>query len=237
MADILKSLNIEPVVLVLILVAVVCIVVGCILFLKLMSWGKAAEEKKQSLVDEDYIDNFKDCFTNAGSIEGALEQLAEIYTSNKFMYKLITDALDYINNDYGDYETALEMINVEKDERIRKLHEYAVEKATGTEADSEKPKENPGSEKPAENKKPAEDETESHPEEDYDDIFDDTSVDVPDVHEDVEPDEVFEEPDIQNIPKAPELDVKDTLTDTDDFDFGIDFDKDEEDSDMDDYKI
>lgn len=117
-------LEIEPIVLALIGIGSFSIVMGFIMFGKLNSSNKKTEKK--SLLDENYFENFKVSFESTKSIEGALEQLAEIYAGKNIMQDRIQKALKFIQEDYGDYETALEMINVEGNEGVHNLHRKAI---------------------------------------------------------------------------------------------------------------
>ena len=76
-----------------------------------------------------------------GNIERSLEQLAQIYLDNQFMYNLIVSALDYIRDEQGDYETALEKINVDSDVTIMKMHNDAIKKALNIDTSSTSSKE------------------------------------------------------------------------------------------------
>ena len=117
-------MELEPIVLVLIGVGSISIVMGFILFGKLNSSSKNTEKK--SLLDEDYFENFKTSFESTKSIEGTLEQLEEIYAGENVMQARIQKALTFIQEDYGDYESALEMINIEGNEGVRNLHKKAI---------------------------------------------------------------------------------------------------------------
>ena len=125
-------------VIILICAGVVCAILGLIMFIRLLfakSDNKA--DDRESIVAEDYADNFRTCFSNTGNIEETLEQLVDIYSGNKQMLKLINGAVDYIQNGYGDYETALESINVDGDEEIEEIHNEAIHKALGADDDED----------------------------------------------------------------------------------------------------
>ena len=117
----------DNIVIILIAAGVCCVVIGTALFIKLLT-VKPAEEQKKTLLDEDYIENFKECFENTGSIEETLDQLSDIYMGNQYMHSLLADAIDFIHNDNGDYETALEKINVDDDMDVLKMHNTAIKK-------------------------------------------------------------------------------------------------------------
>lgn len=126
-------------VIILIGAGVCCVVVGLALFIKLLT-TKDDDNKvsNKKLLDEDYADNFKECFENTGNIEDTLDQLASIYIGNQYMYNLILAAIDYIHDDQGDYETALEGINVDSDTSIAKMHNQAIKKALHIEQPNQK---------------------------------------------------------------------------------------------------
>ena len=126
----------DKIVVVLIGAGVCCIVIGLALFLKLCKIGKQSIslDAKKNMLDEEYEDNFKECFNNTGNIEEALEQLSHIYIDNQYMYNLIVNAIDYIKDGQGDYETALEGINVDNDINIMKIHNDAIKKSLNLES-------------------------------------------------------------------------------------------------------
>lgn len=114
-------------VIILIAAGVCCIVVGTVLFIKLITVKPAAGEE-QSLLDEEYAENFQECFKETGNIEDTLDQLADIYMGNQYMHNLIEEAIDFIHEEDGDYETALEKINVDGDVEVMKMHNAAIKK-------------------------------------------------------------------------------------------------------------
>ena len=119
-------------VIILIGAGVSCVVIGFALFVKLAKMGSQEESEasgNKKLLADDYAENFQECFENTGNIEDTLEQLADIYTGNQYMYNLIINALNFLKEDQGDYETALEGINVDSDTSIMKMHNNAIKKA------------------------------------------------------------------------------------------------------------
>ena len=132
-------------VIILIGAGVCCVVIGFALFVKLLTTKSNDDDEttgNRKLLDEDYAENFKECFENTGNIEESLEQLAQIYLDNQFMYNLIVSALDYIRDEQGDYETALEKINVDSDVTIMKMHNDAIKKALNIDTSSTSSKKN-----------------------------------------------------------------------------------------------
>ena len=119
----------DSIVIVLIGAGVCCFMIGVVLFLKLCK--TTPDDEKKELLDPEYAENFSESFKNTGSIEGTLEELSSIYTDNQYMYNLIVNALEYIRDGQGDYETALESINVDGNIDIMKLHSTAIRKALG----------------------------------------------------------------------------------------------------------
>ena len=119
-------------VIILIGAGVSCVVIGFALFVKLAKMGSQEESEasgRKKLLADDYAENFQECFENTGNIEDTLEQLTDIYTGNQYMYNLIINALNFLKEDQGDYETALEGINVDSDTSILKMHNNAIKKA------------------------------------------------------------------------------------------------------------
>lgn len=135
----------DKTVIILIGAGVCCVVIGFALFVKLLTTKSNDDDEttgNRKLLDEEYAENFKECFENTGNIEEALEQLAQIYLDNQFMYNLIVSALDYIRDEQGDYETALEKINVDSDVTIMKMHNNAIKKALNIDTSSTSSKKN-----------------------------------------------------------------------------------------------
>lgn len=117
-------------VIVLIGAGVCCFVAGVAMFAKLCT-AKPVDAAPKDLLDSEYADNFKECFKNTGNIEETLEELSSIYMGNQYMYNLIVNALEYIRDGQGDYETALDGINVDNTPEIIRLHSLAIRKALG----------------------------------------------------------------------------------------------------------
>lgn len=137
----------DKTVIVLIGAGVCCVVIGLALFVKLLTTKQDESEDtngNKKLLDNEYAENFKECFEDTGDIEDTLDQLATIYTENQYMYNLIVNALDFIRDEQGDYETALDEINVDNDPEIANMHNAAIKKALnleGKNAIARKPKE------------------------------------------------------------------------------------------------
>lgn len=126
-------------VIILIGAGVCCMVIGFALFIKLCSSSKQQEEVvDKKLLDDEYAENFQECFKNTGTIEGTLDELASIYTGNQYMYNLIANAIDYIRDEQGDYETALDGINVDSDVNIMKIHNTAIKESLNLEVKDKK---------------------------------------------------------------------------------------------------
>ena len=135
----------DKTVIILIGAGVCCVVIGFALFVKLLTTKSNDDDEttgNRKLLDDEYAENFKECFENTGNIEEALEQLAQIYLDNQFIYNLVVSALDYIRDEQGDYETALEKINVDSDVTIMKMHNNAIKKALNIDTSSTSSKKN-----------------------------------------------------------------------------------------------
>lgn len=136
----------DKTVIVLIGAGVCCVVIGLALFVKLLTTNQNESEdtnESKKLLDNEYAENFKECFEDTEDIEDTLDQLANIYTGNQYMYNLIVNALDFIRDEQGDYETALDEINVDNDPEIANMHNAAIKKALnleGKNAIARKPK-------------------------------------------------------------------------------------------------
>lgn len=120
----MMNLDIDPIVLTLIGTASLSIVIGFSLFLSLLSSNK--KHKKKTILDDDYIENIREAFNNTGTIEGSLEQMQEIYAGNAVIQERLKKSLNFIQNQYGDYETALLMINLENNGAINHVHEIIL---------------------------------------------------------------------------------------------------------------
>lgn len=120
----------DKTVIILISAGVCCVMIGITLFIKLctMKMKESDGGASKQLLDPDYKDNFEECFENTGNIEETLEQLAHIYSSNQYMHSLIQNAYDYLHEG-GDYESALEKINVDSNIGIMKMHDAAIKKS------------------------------------------------------------------------------------------------------------
>lgn len=127
----------DKTVIILIGAGVCCVVIGLALFVKLLTTKPDYSDEeigRKKLLDEDYMENFQECFDDTENIEDTLDQLASIYTNDQYMYNLITNALDFIRDEQGDYETALDGINVDSDQAVAKMHNAAIKKALNLDA-------------------------------------------------------------------------------------------------------
>lgn len=194
-------------VIILIGAGVSCVVIGFTLFVKLMKTGsteydEAAGDKK--LLADDYAENFKECFENTGNIEETLEQLTDIYTGNQYMYNLIANAIDYIKEGQGDYETALDGINVDSDTNIMKMHNNAIKKALNLESPNENRKiksDNKNSGNPFESEKDLSADYESQStSKDFDESFDEDEKEEAEIEEaNLVPSESKDTVEIENV--------------------------------------
>lgn len=126
----------DKTVIILIGAGVCCVVIGIALFVKLASQKSSDDDDSESgrrLLDDEYMENFQECFDNTGNIEDTLDQLANIYMGNQYMYNLIISAIEYIRDEQGDYETALDKINVDSDMAVMRMHNAAIKKALNLE--------------------------------------------------------------------------------------------------------
>lgn len=199
----------DDIVITLIGAGVCCVAIGVGLFIKLCSVKEAdtAPKKSKKLLDDEYKENFKEAFKRTGSIEGTLQELADIYMNdNPYMYNLILSSLSYIQDEFGDYETALEKINVDSDLEVMKLHNAAIKESLKKKNEKEK-KSEPEETKPAV--------LETKPEEEYDFDFDEEPEDKTESNSDS--DEDSELPD-SDSGKEPEKPVTDNDVDGDDDD-------------------
>ena len=87
---------------------------------------KKEKEKTNHKFDPDYALLFTERYLQKGNIEDALEDMKDIYTKNTFMTARINEAINYLNGDYGDYESALSLINKEGDPAVEKAHSDAI---------------------------------------------------------------------------------------------------------------
>lgn len=103
-------------------------VVGIVLIFLFLSDKKSEKRKieQAAMFDEKYAYHFNDAYMKACSISGALERLADYYEDNPVMKARIEKAIAYLGGDYGDYETALALINTEGDKTVTETHEKAI---------------------------------------------------------------------------------------------------------------
>ncbi len=96
---------------------------GIFLVLAIVFLGTSKEGKKKKIgtFDPQYVLKFNEAYLLTGSIEKTLKQLEEQYEDNPYMQALIGKALTYLSGDYGDYETALGLLN-NGDDNIAKCH-------------------------------------------------------------------------------------------------------------------
>ncbi len=87
---------------------------------------KKGKDNSKNRFDPDYALLFTESYLQKGSIEETLEDMKDLYANNIFMEKRINEALDYLSGDYGDYESALSLINKESDHAVEKAHSEAI---------------------------------------------------------------------------------------------------------------
>lgn len=89
--------------------------------------GKKDDKKLDKSFDENYAVNVNEAYLNTGDIREALIQMQDSYEDvNPLMYGLLGKAINYLDGDYGDYETALDMININHDETVDKIHKDMI---------------------------------------------------------------------------------------------------------------
>ena len=81
--------------------------------------------KKEGTFDPEYVLKFNETYLLTGNIKKTLEQLEDGYEDNPYMKNLIGKALKYLNGDYGDYETALRMLE-NGEENTAKCHSEII---------------------------------------------------------------------------------------------------------------
>lgn len=119
---------------ILLIFAAFLLIVGVIL---LCSGGEEEKEKHQSSpkknnktskakFDQEYAVNFTNYYLQTGDILTCLKKLAEFYSDNRYMQEKIRLGIDYLEGDYGDYETGLGLICEKEDEAAEKAHNEAI---------------------------------------------------------------------------------------------------------------
>lgn len=109
-----------------------------------MGKGKKDDKKVDKEFDENYAVNINEVYLRTGDVRETLVQMQDSYEDyNPLMSGLLGKAITYLDGDYGDYETALDMINVNHDETVDKVHKdiicMAVSKKKGLPADARFP--------------------------------------------------------------------------------------------------
>lgn len=104
---------------------------GIFFVLGIIIYFKPAKIKKKDTasdmeIPEDYAVKFNEFYLKEGRIDKCLEQLSLHYEENEGFLKLLQNAQEYLSGDYGDYETALSMVNIHQDEMIKKSYEEAI---------------------------------------------------------------------------------------------------------------
>lgn len=108
----------------------VCIAAAAVMFLFgifILFEDSGSKKKKESANDgsqfpEDYATNFHSTYLEIGNIETTIQTLADIYSDNPYMIQLLERSLEYINGEYGDFQTALRILNPNKDDVVEKMH-------------------------------------------------------------------------------------------------------------------
>lgn len=99
---------------------------GSFLILALVFLGTSkGSKKKEGTFDPEYVLKFNETYLLTGNIKKTLEQLEDGYEDNPYMKNLIGKALKYLNGDYGDYETALRMLE-NGEENTTKCHSEII---------------------------------------------------------------------------------------------------------------
>ena len=92
-----------------------------------MGKGKKDDKKVDKEFDENYAVNINEVYLRTGDVRETLVQMQDSYEDyNPLMSGLFGKAITYLDGDYGDYETALDMINVNHDETVDKVHKDII---------------------------------------------------------------------------------------------------------------
>lgn len=92
-----------------------------------MGKGKKDDKKVDKEFDENYAVNIDEVYLRTGDVRETLVQMQDSYEDyNPLMSGLLGKAITYLDGDYGDYETALDMINVNHDETVDKVHKDII---------------------------------------------------------------------------------------------------------------
>ena len=78
--------------------------------------------EKSNKFDPDYSKNLRRFDFEKGSIEETFSYLLDEYSDNKFMTSLLEKSVAYLEGEYGDYETALSMMNINEDEELENIN-------------------------------------------------------------------------------------------------------------------
>lgn len=88
---------------------------------------KKDDKKVDKEFDENYAVEINDIYLKTGDIRETLVQMQDSYEDvNTLMYGLLEKAIHYLDGDYGDYETALDIININHDETVDKVHKDII---------------------------------------------------------------------------------------------------------------
>lgn len=97
---------------------------GVLLIVGVILWfTKDRVKDKAPKLDEHYPEKLRTAYFETGFVEETFVRLADDYADDKYMMSLIEKSMGYLNGDYGDYETALDMMNINDDEEVKKVND------------------------------------------------------------------------------------------------------------------
>lgn len=93
-----------------------------ILAIVLIFSSERTKTVKTYLLPDDYAYTLNETYLTTGNILLTIKKLKEIYEEDTVLVERIERAMDYLQGEYGDYETAFSMLNEQEDEKIERLH-------------------------------------------------------------------------------------------------------------------
>ena len=92
-----------------------------------MGKGKKDDKKLDKEFDENYAVNINEVYLRTGDVRETMVQMQDSYRDlNALMCEFLANVITSMDGDYGDYETALDMINVNHDETVDKVHKDII---------------------------------------------------------------------------------------------------------------
>lgn len=103
--------------------AAILLILAAVLF-----FGKSNSKQIEKVehVDSNYALFLNETYLRTGNLKLTLLKVQETYEEDPHLSQLIEKSLNYLQGEYGDYETALKFLNPSNDPQIEKLHNEII---------------------------------------------------------------------------------------------------------------